>query len=105
MAMKKESIERTVDYYNRGLYYAKKNAYTKASKYVQQHIQLHPRCYKGYNLLGLCLYEMGRIEAAIYCWKTSKTIYDEDNNAIAYLEWINTKVFQENWANYQKAYN
>jgi len=89
-----EKIE--VQYYNQGLELAKAASLTKALEVLKKAVNFNPSFVEAWNVLGLCLYQLGEFSFAKSAWqKSSEILNSEENTAVFYLKQLEEKEFCE----------
>ena len=73
-------------YYNKGLEHAKVRNLSGAVVMLNKSLEMNKRNTNARNLLGLVLYEMGEVVAALSEWIISKHFQEEDNIADYYIQ-------------------
>lgn len=91
-------------YYNRGLELMSENRISEGMDGFKKALELGVLSSDCYNLLGLCLFHLGRFHEANCCWEQSIQINDsEDNPARSYLAYTKTSSFQDIYHSYVTA--
>lgn len=80
-------------YFQRGIGYAKTQQITKALGHLQKTTLLQEDHWEGWNLQGLCFYQLGEFTKAKEAWQKSLVYKKIENPAAAYLEDMSTKEF------------
>lgn len=93
-------------YYNKGLILFRENNLTDALEVLRKAVEFNIYNWKCYNLMGLCLYKIGKFKECKNVWKKSIEIYDQvDNPAVSYLNSMEEVAFKNMCERYNKAYN
>lgn len=87
-------LENSQAYYNKALCYMHENQISKAQEMLLKSISLYSQDTETLNLLGLTYYLLGDFNHAKYYWNISKSIANERNRALDYLNTLDSDSFK-----------
>jgi Flp pilus assembly protein TadD len=90
-------------YYNQGIILAGDNRMTTAIDRLENAVVLDPTNWKAWNVLGLCLYQLGEFDKAKKAWEKSIDNHREDNPALEYLDKLKSPEFNSICQCYNRA--